>query len=145
VKLARWLLVFFAAIAIPASGHDLTGTWRAVIGPEGPCYKPFGDFVLRLKVDGDKLTGTVTISAWPGTAPIRDAKIEGDRFSFLFIGRLWSSSGDPRVRFAGTLVGTELKLSIDFGYVGYPRPAEFEAHWDLTGRRIYDARLLTLY
>jgi len=142
VKLGPWLLFFSAAIAVPASGHDLTGTWRAVIGPEGPCYKTFGDFVLRLKVNGDKLAGTVTIGSWPGLAPITDAKIDGDRFSFTFVGRHWSSSGTPKVKFAGVLEGSELKLSIDFGFVG---KESLWAHWDLTGRRIYNERLLWLH
>jgi len=58
--------------------------------------KMFGEVRLDLKVEGAKLTGTAQMGdGWPGSAPIRDGKIEGNRFSFTWTGTLLSTGGVP--------------------------------------------------
>ncbi len=134
MTLTRWLLIFLATLTLTASGHDLDGTWRAPLPPgEGPKSCP--EFVFELTAAGDQVTGKVHMGNWPGEAPVSEGKIEGGRFSFVAVGRLWSSSGYPKLRFIGTVKGNEMELVIYFGYVG---GAEKEQRWELTGWKVLE-------
>jgi hypothetical protein len=83
----------------------------------------FGEVLLDLRVDGTKLTGTATMGDnWPGSAPIADGKIEGNRFSFTWTGTSPSSGGVPlrtsypHLTFTGTVDGDTMTLSMDGAY-----------------------------
>ena len=60
------------------------------------------------------------MGSWPGEASISDGKIDGDRISFIAIGKSpwraggqgWRSSGYPRLRFGGTIQHNEIKLEL---------------------------------
>jgi hypothetical protein len=107
-----------ATLAICASAGDVAGKWKAAfLGPKEKCPKTFCEVVLNFKVDGDKVTGVAQMGNWPGDAPISDGKIDGDRISFTTIGKLWSSSGFPKMKFAGTLNGGEMRLTMSWGWL----------------------------
>jgi len=68
--------VVLAAVSI-AWAADVNGKWEAEVpGPQGQTQKQTFNF----KVDGDKLTGTV--SGMQGETPISDGKVNGDEISF---------------------------------------------------------------
>jgi hypothetical protein len=117
-------VVLFSFLAVGAAGvtaqSNLTGKWRTVFIPGesrngGP--KMFGEVLLDLKAEGKKLTGTATMGdGWPGSAPIQDGKIEGNRFSFTWTGAVPSSSGLPHLTFTGAVDGDQMTLSMDGDY-----------------------------
>lgn len=68
---------------------------------------------FAFEAEGDKLTGKANIGmGWPGAAPISDGIIDGDRISFLVLGKLSSSEGYPKMRFTGTVHGDEIALTM---------------------------------
>jgi hypothetical protein len=70
---------------------------------------------FEFKADGNTLTGTANVGhGWPGLATVSDGRIDGDRISFTVQGRLWSSTGYPKMRFTGTVSGDEIRLTMDF-------------------------------
>jgi hypothetical protein len=78
---------------------------------------------LDLHVNGTTLTGTATMGDnWPGSAPIHDGEIEGNRFSFKWTGMVPSAGGVPwrygvpNLTFTGAVEGDEMKLSMDGDY-----------------------------
>ena len=124
VRLAVVLLVVVAANV--AAQSALTGVWRTVVTPGQPrdrMPKMFGEVLLDLKAEGPSLTGTAKMGDnWPGSAPIQNGKIEGDRFSFTWTGTIPSSGGVPLrsslpfLKFTGTIDGDQMKLSMDGDY-----------------------------
>jgi len=81
-----------------------------------------------LKLDGDKLTGTIfTQLSQPRTnaVPITDAKLEGDMLSFTATREL---NGQRYVqKFSGKLRGDTIKGKIQFGRDGQPQSADWVA------------------
>ena len=120
-------IVLLAALAANVVAQSTpAGVWRTVVIPGQPrdrMPKTFGEILLDLNVDGTKLTGTATMGVgWPGSAPISDGKIEGNRFSFTWVGTVPSSGGVPmttrypRLIFTGTVDGDHMNLSMDGDY-----------------------------
>lgn len=118
---APWVLVLWATLAVNASAADISGTWKAwFVGDVDARPRFFSEAVLNVKVDGNKLSGTAHMGNWPGVAPISDGKIDGDKFSFTAIGKFpWTrnasgtvTTGYPRLRFAGTVQGNEMTLTM---------------------------------
>lgn len=124
------IALLLLAVAVPniAAQSALTGLWRTVVilgQPQDRMPKMFGEVILDLHVDGTTLTGIATMGdgrGYPGSAPIHDGKIEGDRFSFKWTGRVPSAGGVPLrygvpdLTFTGTIDGDEMKLSMDGDY-----------------------------
>jgi hypothetical protein len=120
-------LILLATLSLKASANDLNGTWKAVfIGPIGERPKMVSEMVFTFQVDGNKLTGDAHIANWPGDVPISDGKIDGDRISFMVIGKLpWTSryghgpttSGYPKLVFNGTMSGHEMKIILNWGSI----------------------------
>lgn len=114
------LVVDVAAQSTPS------GAWRTVVIPGQSLErqpKMFGVVTLDLTVEGTTLTGTARMGdGWPGSAPIQDGKIEGNRFSFTWTGTIASSGGVPMVSryphltFTGSVDGDEMTLSMDGDY-----------------------------
>jgi hypothetical protein len=113
MNLAPWTTILFATVAIAASGSDIAGNWRAVV-VGGVRHMMIAQATFEFKVEGSRLTGTAHVGndAYPGTAPISDGKIDGDRISFTVIGEHPSSNGVPTMKFEGTIHGVELDLSM---------------------------------
>jgi hypothetical protein len=116
----KWLycaLLILAVLPVRGSNDELSGTWIAVFtSPMGDRPKMFDEVVLRLKADGGKLAGAAHMSYWPGDASLTEGRIDRNTITFTFVGKLWSSSGYPVIRFTGTIQSsTEMKLTMDWG------------------------------
>jgi len=122
MKWTRLAFILSAAPFLYAAANDFNGTWKALfIGPEGERPKMVSEMVFNFKVHGSKVTGMAHMAAWPGEAEISDGKIDGDRITFTVIGkRPWmagsggvvTTSGYPKLVFAGTLKGGEVDLKL---------------------------------
>ena len=100
MRLIRLLAILTLAMA--AFAADPSGKWKAVYqGDSGPM-----DITYSLKVDGGKLTGTVTIP--DGEYPISDGKVDGDIVTFTVV------TAERKVPHKGTLAGDEMKLSVNY-------------------------------
>src|ERR1019366_2437871 len=67
-----WILALMAVCSLAALAADASGTWKASLEtPNGTMENTF-----TLKVDGDKLTGTVTMGRW-AKPPFRRARWTG--------------------------------------------------------------------
>lgn len=115
------LVAFLAPQAQTASA---TETWRAVfVSPMEGRPKMVSEMLFHLEIDGSMLAGMAHMAAWPGTAPIADGQIDGERISFTVVGDLpWCSSsasgsrcGYPHLAFTGTRHGRTMTLALDWG------------------------------
>lgn len=95
-------LLCIAALVTPhyAQDHLLTGTWR--IDGSGNSLP----WTMILRVDGEKLSGTVSSCASPRVA-IYDGHVEGRRFTF----KCTSLDGDRTTTFSGTLSGDRITMN----------------------------------
>lgn len=95
---------------------DIGGHWT-VRYVSGVAWKTIGGAEFEFKADGDRLTGMANVGhGYPGRAPISNGKIEGDRISFMVYGKQGSSSGFPKMHFAGTIHGDAIKLTMVLFY-----------------------------
>ena len=83
-----------ATLALAAAqGDDIAGNWKAVV-VGGVRHKTIGQATFEFRVDGSHLTGIAHIgSSYPGTAPISNGEINGNRVPFTVIGEHPSSNG----------------------------------------------------
>jgi hypothetical protein len=89
-------------LAIPAFSAGIDGKWTATIdGMDGNKT----ELTYNFKVEGTKLTGTVTSSAM--TMQITDGKVEGNNISFT------ATSDQMSVPTKGTITSDEIKLVSD--------------------------------
>jgi uncharacterized lipoprotein YehR (DUF1307 family) len=107
----RKLLVALALVvvlAVAAMAADITGKWRSEApGRDGtPMVTNY-----TFKVDGDKLTGTV--SGRQGDTAISEGKINGDEISFVVVRTMQGE--ERKIQYKGKVAGDEIKLSITFG------------------------------
>ena len=128
MRFLRTAAVLFVMIsANVAAQSTLTGAWHtARIRGQSAERSPItfnGEVLLDLNAEGTKLTGTLTMGDnWPGSAPIADGKIDGNRFSFTWTGTSPSSGGVPlrtsypHLTFSGTVDGDKMTLSMDGDY-----------------------------
>ena len=126
ISIGTVLLAILAAGAVAQSTP--TGKWRTVVVPGQPrdrMPKMFGEVLLDVRAEGNKLTGTATMGdgrGYPGSAPIHDGKIEGNRLSFAWTGTVEScggrdrSCGVPHLTFTGTVDGDQMTLSMAGDY-----------------------------
>ena len=100
----KWLLVLMMMFALTLCAADVAGTWKASVEtPNGTFESTF-----LFKVDGNKLTGTVT--GRMGEAPISEGKIEGDDVSFNVVR---SRDGQEfKLSYKGKIKGDELMLTV---------------------------------
>ncbi|HWQ56275.1 MAG TPA: hypothetical protein VN442_21490 [Bryobacteraceae bacterium] len=97
------LLVF--AMAAPAA--DISGKWKAEMQtPNGTRESTF-DF----KVDGDKLTGTVTGAR--GSSEITEGKISGDDISFVVVRKF--QEREIKQQYKGKVSGDQIKFDVTMG------------------------------
>ena len=113
-----WVLALMAVCSLAALAADASGTWKASM--EGPNGMMESTFVL--KVDGAKLTGSVTMGEM-GEAPISEGKVDGDSVSFAVVRE--RDGNQFRVNYKGKVSGDEMKLSGEV--VGMDRTFEMTA------------------
>jgi hypothetical protein len=99
------ILGLLAVSAFVASAADVSGKWMSSMqGRNGKTRET----TFTFKVDGDKLTGTV--SGRGGDRQIADGKVSGDEISFTVTFEM----GDSTVKqmYKGTVSGDEIKGTI---------------------------------
>jgi hypothetical protein len=65
------------------------------------------EFELKLKADGNNLTGTYGRAGGRNAMDIQDGKIDGDAFSFSIMQR--GKKGERKIDYKGKVEGDELK------------------------------------
>jgi hypothetical protein len=101
-------IALFLTGALLAAGID--GQWisERKMERDGQSFTITQTF--NFKVDGDKLTGTLTVAFGdrePMTSEIKDGKIDGAKFSFTTV--FSGPNGDMKSVYEGTLEGDVLK------------------------------------
>ncbi|MBI2685661.1 MAG: hypothetical protein HYX27_05040 [Acidobacteria bacterium] len=112
LPITRTLLAVLT-LATAALAADIAGKWTAMVpGRQGQARET----TFTFKVDGEKLTGTMT--GQQGDQPIADGKVSGDKISFV------RESQRGKQSFTGTITGDEIKFkrTMDQG-----EPVEFVA------------------
>jgi opacity protein-like surface antigen len=94
------LIISSMALALAA---DVTGKWVAEMQGRGGTTQT----TFTFKVDGDKLTGTV--SSPQGETAISDGKISGDEISFVVVMNM--RGADMKMLYKGKVSGNEMKLT----------------------------------
>lgn len=113
MKLFSSLIVLLALVtcAAPALAADITGSWTgsftAGMNPQNVHY-----FVLDLKADATKLTGTMgfckgSCGTPMGAIPIQDGKVDGDTISF---GIETDAKDVPHIDFQGKVTGDSIQF-----------------------------------
>ena len=101
-------LEFLVLSSAAGSAADVAGVWKASYTTADGQTR---ETTLNLKVDGDKVTGT--IASPHGSAGIADGKVSGDDISFTVIRR---GNGDEiRIHYAGKIEGETMKLRMQIG------------------------------
>jgi opacity protein-like surface antigen len=98
------LFVLLLTLAGAVCASDITGKWTAQVpGREGQTRET----TFTFKVDGDKLTGTV--SGRQADNPISDGKVKGDDLSFTV--KMSFGGNDVVLNYKGKVAGEEIKFS----------------------------------
>ena len=100
-------------VAIGALAADISGKWTAQVPGRGGQSR---EATFTFKVDGDKLTGTMS-DGQGGTVAIADGKVSGETVSFTI-----STERGKRI-YTGTISGGEIKFKREGGQ----NPQEFTA------------------
>ena len=101
---------FLTLMLLPtARATDLNGKWKGDLnGPDGNALEINFDF----KVDGEKLTGTVTNTY--GEEKITEGVVKGDDISFLIL----AGGGQFKITYKGKVDGEDIKFHVIIGDMG---------------------------
>jgi hypothetical protein len=91
--------IAIAAITVTASAADVSGKWSGQVPSRGEAAAA----TFTFKVDGDKLTGTMT--GPQGEVSLQEGKVSGDQITFATTG------GNAKILFQGTVAGNEIKMT----------------------------------
>ena len=106
-------------MSLVAMAADVSGKWTAQVPGRGG---QTNESTFTFKVDGDKLTGTV--SGRQGEIPISDGKVSGDDISFTTT--VSRGGNEFKVNYKGKISGDEIRFTrVREG--GQGQPAEFTA------------------
>ena len=97
-RMSSIAVMLFLVIAT-AFAADVTGKWSG----EMPGRNGAATATFVFKVDGDKLTGTMT--GPQGEAPLQEGKSSGDQISFSTTG------GNAKILFQGAVSGDQIKMT----------------------------------
>jgi hypothetical protein len=122
--LAGFLLV---GLAISASAVDPTGTWKwTTPGRNGGQGR---EMTLKLKLDGDKLTGTIATPGRQGgqsrDTAIEDGKVKGDEISFSVTREF--NGNKMTTKYSGKVSGDTIKGKTESERNGQPQSRDWEA------------------
>jgi uncharacterized protein (DUF2147 family) len=125
---AAFLLMAGLAPTARAAG-DATGTWKYTMPARGNNGTP-REITLKLKQDGEKLTGTVAMpgrgaNAAPTETEIADGKIKDGELSFKVTRK--GQNGEVTSNYTGKLDGDVIKGKVETNFNGTPRSTDFEA------------------
>ena len=101
------VIALFLAVSVGAAAADITGVWTAQV----PGRNGTRDTKFTFKVDGDKLTGTMSVEG-QDTA-IADGKVNGDNLSFTAT----ADRGGNMIKFTytGKIGGDEIQFKREGG------------------------------
>lgn len=133
----------FLALQPAAWAADILGNWIASYVPtpfeaaKSQVELRLGETIFSFKVDGTKLTGTV--SDPQGETAIREGTINGDKISFVVI--LGVGGNERKVRYKGQVFLNEIRFTLEVqGMEDQPlefiAKREFPRHGDLPLRSI---------
>lgn len=107
----RFLVVMtmFLAVAMLVSAADVSGKWTAQVPGRNDQVRPVN---FDFKVDGDKLTGTVS-GGQGQPAPIADGKISGDNISFSVT--MERGGNTVKQTYTGKVSGNEIQMKREGG------------------------------
>jgi hypothetical protein len=88
-----------AVLTMTARAADVSGKWTGQVTSRGEATTA----TFTFKVDGEKLTGTMTSSQ--GEVALQEGKVSGDQLSFTTTG------GNAKIVFQGTVAGNEIKMT----------------------------------
>jgi hypothetical protein len=95
---------FVLAATLVAQAADITGKWTAQVpGRDGQTMEQ----TFTFKVEGEKLTGTVTSQR--GDIAITDGSIKGDVVAFTTVANF--NGNDVKILYKGTIAGEEIKFT----------------------------------
>jgi hypothetical protein len=104
MKRVLLLTVLFGLCGLTALAADISGTWKATSnGQNGPMERTF-----VFKVEGNKLTGETTSPTY-GKSTLENGKVDGDKLSFTITIKF--QDNEMKVNYKGQLSGSELKLT----------------------------------
>ena len=103
---------------------DVTGTWKWTVERNGNTIET----TLKLKQDGEKLTGTMSGRQGGNDIEIEDGKVKGDAVSF----KVTRMFGENKVvmKYQGKLSGDSIKGDTKFERDGQEQTREWEAKRD---------------
>ena len=114
------LTLNIAARAADDKKADPTGTWKwSITGQNGQTRET----TLKLKLDGDKLTGA--ISGRGSETPIADAKIKGEEISFQVTREF--NGNKVTSKYSGKVSGDSIKGKMEFERNGQSQSRDWEA------------------
>jgi hypothetical protein len=101
-------LLLLLALASAAFALDLNGKWK------GNLASPNGDLetTMVFKVDGEKLTGTVTNMY--GEEQISEGSVKGDDVNFV----INAGGGQFKILYKGKITGQDIKFHVVIGEFG---------------------------
>jgi hypothetical protein len=99
------LLVLILAATAGLLASDLTGIW---VGQQPGQNGQVNDVALRLKLDGQSLTGKLLGDEFD--IPIADASVTGDQVRFSVTTTNYYSGGKTKFLYTGVVKGAELEL-----------------------------------
>lgn len=134
IQLAACLVFALAFQAVAADKkNDPTGTWKwSFTGQNGQTRET----TLKLKLDGDKLTGTV--SGRNGETAIEEAKIKDDVISFQ-VTREFNGNKFTQ-KFNGKISGDSIKGKIESERDGQPQSRDWDAKRDSEKPKAADSK-----
>jgi hypothetical protein len=102
-----WALALVGLLTLSAFAADVSGKWKSEFpGRDGQMMTSN----LTLKVDGGKLTGT--ISGRMGESQISEGKISGDEISFVVVREMQGQ--EMKIQYKGKVADDEIKMSVVF-------------------------------
>jgi hypothetical protein len=109
MKARIFLALIVGLFALPVLAADLNGAWTGQItDPSGNPHP----LTLQLKVDGNKVTGTITGGPPSGEEqPLVNGKIEGDQLSFDV--KTQGPAGEIVLAYKGKVAGNRIQGSND--------------------------------
>ena len=117
---------FLLVLGTTARATDATGTWKwSTPGRNGGEPR---ETTLKLKQDGEKLTGTISMGGGANAreTEIRDGKIKDGELSFK-VTRKGRNDNEITSNYSGKLDGDVIKGKVEMNFNGTPRSREFEA------------------
>jgi hypothetical protein len=118
-RLAVVFLVLWAAPVLADDKLNPTGTWKYTADVNGQSL----DVLIKLKLEGDKLTGSLTVADME--SPIEDAKYKDGKISFK-VNREFDGNKIV-LKYDGTIKGDTFKGKRDLERDGQTNTREFEA------------------